>query len=250
MESRLSDACKRPLGDKPRGFVPFAPQADQLTTSTTACSKGNNNRTEYPTAANAWTAIALVISSSEQLSRFVVAGNYDNWVGSLLGRSTNIVPIIFYPSAEPFFKVSPKSLNGSSWQSVAFNARRCPPPNANVPGTQCAKWVNDRAQIFLTCSVNMAVPDLYHGDLMRARTFHLRTFCGPPAFSGEYIVANKWYTYPMFLEPVLAYFDFWAKFDVDVCFKRPFEFADVFGPMIARRAPRPHRALYACSPDC
>ncbi len=40
----------------------------------------------------------------------------------------------------------------------------------------------------------------------------------------------------MFLEPVLSYFDFWAKWDVDVCFRRPVALSDVMQPIVAQRA--------------
>ena len=61
-------------------------------------------------------------------------------------------------------------------------------------------------------------------------------FDDPHQHAHRYVVANKWFTYPMFLEPVLSFFDFWAKWDVDVCFRRKFQVRDVLAPLVASRA--------------
>lgn len=60
----------------------------------------------------------------------------------------------------------------------------------------------------------------------------------------------RWFTYPMFLEPVLSYFDFWAKMDVDVCFRRPVAPADLLQPLLAQRATFFHSRLFQDNPVC
>ena len=56
--------------------------------------------------------------------------------------------------------------------------------------------------------------------------------------------------YPMFLEPVLRRFDFWAKIDVDVCFRRHVSVADVVAPLVNQRAIFFHAKLFVDNPVC
>lgn len=130
-------------------------------------------------------AITTLMTSLGQLSRFVANGNYATWSEHLLGNH-NIVVVVFYPTAEPWFRH-----DEGSWPAKAFHASRCQAPHDGVPGTSCAKWVNWRGQIVLTCPVEMRVPVLYKNNLMASRGVKLPTFCGRGLFSGEYVVGTK-----------------------------------------------------------
>ena len=54
----------------------------------------------------------------------------------------------------------------------------------------------------------------------------------------------------MFLEPILSYFDYWAKFDVDVCFRRQVSLADVLEPLVRQRAHFFHAKLLVDNAVC
>ena len=233
-------ACERPLGGDAK-LVPWSPTPAVFGSSSASCDQ-SYNRTYPADAESAWTAVVLMTTSFGQFSRFVAMGNYQTWSENLL-INKNIVPVIFYPSTEQWFKYH-------EWQSKGLGAHRCPAPNADVPGTRCAKWHNHRGQILVTCPVDMEVPLAYNNNLNAARKTKLPTFCGRGLFSGEYVVATKWFTYPMFLEPILSYFDFWAKFDVDVCFRRGVQVADVIGPLVHQRANFFHSKLTVDNAVC
>lgn len=156
--------------------------------------------------------------------------------------SDTIVPIIFYPKAEPYFKAH------TSWPVHALGLHLCD-TDAKVDG--CERWTTARGQgHVLTCAIDMEVPIHYGGNLFAARATKPAAFCGRGLFNGEYVVANKWYTFPMFREPVLRRFDFWAKFDVDVCFRRAVTDFDVIGPLVAQRAVFFHAKLMVDNPVC
>ena len=222
-------ACTRPLGGATnlRG-APFSPNPAEFGADSSCCDTAYNR--SYPTKAeDAWLAITMIMTSFSQLDRFVRMGNYATWVENV--HSPTVVPVIFYPRAEKWFKA-----HDGVWQKKAFRASACQGEHAQVAGTACTKYVNDKSQLIITCPMDMAVSLLYNGNLQGARAMKLATFCGRGLFNGEYVVANKWFTYPMFLEPILSYFDFWAKFDVDVCFRRPMSYTDVIEPLITQRA--------------
>ena len=63
-------------------------------------------------------------------------------------------------------------------------------------------------------------------------------------------MGTKWFTYPMFLEPILSYFDFWVKLDVDVCFRRVPSVGEWMQPLIAQRANFFHAKLTADNVVC
>ena len=66
----------------------------------------------------------------------------------------------------------------------------------------------DSNRVVLACPVDLEVPALYGGSLARARAFRPRSFCSD--HTSEYNVANRFNTYPLWLQPVLSRFDFWA----------------------------------------
>lgn len=196
---------------------------------------------QYPANASAaWTAVTTILTSQTQLERFACYGNFRTWEAHLM--SDTIVPIIFYPKAEPYFKAH------TSWPVHALGLHLCD-TDAKVDG--CERWTTARGQgHVLTCAIDMEVPIHYGGNLFAARATKPAAFCGRGLFNGEYVVANKWYTFPMFREPVLRRFDFWAKFDVDVCFRRAVTDFDVIGPLVAQRAVFFHAKLMVDNPVC
>ena len=177
----IHDACARPLGGV--GRSPFSPSPGTFGSTASTCDL-SYNRTYPKNAADAWTAIVMVMTSFTQLARFVEMGNYATWTQQVLEHK-NIIPIIFYPTAEPWFRQ-----HETAWQTKAFGARRCAAPNDVVAGTRCARWVNHKQQTLLTCPVDMAVPLMYNGNLHASRSIKLPTFCGRGLFNGEYVVVR------------------------------------------------------------
>lgn len=238
----MLSVCERPLGRD-------AFRAPETSMEPERCDASFNRAAHPPSAAEAWTAVILLLTSLGQLERWVEMGNYPTWVAQFI--NPKVVPIIFYPTAEPWFKShEPKYAHSSSWQAKSLRARRCPEPDANVTGTKCTKWVNDKLQLILTCPIDMVIPLLYGGNLQASRAIRPASFCGRGLFNGEYTVANKWVVYPMFKEPILDYFDYFAKIDVDVCFRRPVQLGDIIEPLLLSRSHFFHSGLLRDNPAC
>lgn len=162
-----SHACERPLGG-PRfaSQMPQTPSINVHHAPAAACDRGSN-RTYPKEASEAWLAVVMVMTSLQQLERFVAFGNYATWTENLL--SERVVPVIFWPTADRWF-----AGHDGQWQAKALHARKCSAPHGEVPGTRCSKWHNPEGQIIVTCPVDMAVPLMYYGNLQHVRPFHAR----------------------------------------------------------------------------
>ena len=162
--------------------------------------------------------IPVVMTSASQLLRLADSGNFLTWDRHLL--APNVVAAIFYPEDEqPLGPVL----------SMHLNVTRCNRP----PIDGCTRYETPFANSVLLCPT--FVDWVYGNNASAARATHLSTFCGYPRMNGEYIVANKWYTWPMLRHPIMSRFDFFAKIDVDVCLRAKI---DVVGEFVAsgRRA--------------
>ena len=182
-------------------------------------------RSAFPTSASSATVvIPIFVSSNLQLDRVTSSGNLATWDAHLL--APNVVVAVFYP--EGLFRTS----TGAAF----LNATECKHAR---PVDGCSRIASARGHPMLLCPVSLQGPDApsavgavpwahgYNGSLQAARSVQLKTFCGL-GNSGEYIVSTKWYTYPMLRHALLGRFDFFAKIDLDVCFRSPVDIAEVF----------------------
>ena len=164
-----------------------------------------------------------MLTGPMQLHHLVCAGNFVTWLEHL--TSDTIIPVLFYPFDEPFFQTHPH------WAEDALNVSMCPTEFAG-----CRRHKTGRGQAVLTCEVDLKVPTRFGANISAARTHFPNTFCGKPNhFSAEYVVGTKWFSFPMFLEPVMGHFDFWLKIDVDVCFLSAVR-DDIIAPLVTNRA--------------
>jgi hypothetical protein len=163
-------------------------------------------------ASNAWVMIAVMLSNSIQWDRLVNSGNFDTWDRHLLSQKT--IPVFFYPSQEP-----PPAAS----VIASLKLTRCAAgPSHHVD--DCTQYSTALGNHVLVCATPLEVPAIYGDSLASARNTSFSTFCGKRT-TGEYVVANKWITWPMLHHPLTARFDFWAKVDVDVCFREQLDLA-------------------------
>ena len=174
-----------------------------------ACERTKFARPAYPSDATvARTAIVLFVSNAAVLARFSDSGNFLTWDEYLLGPQE--VAVIFYPAEMA-------ALRSNLATSLSLQLCKTTRPAGKV-AKNCESWTTGRGNSLLTCAAAVDVPASYGHNLTGARQTHLPTFCGVGT-TGEYVVATKWYTLPMLAEPILRTFDYWAKIDVDVCFR-------------------------------
>lgn len=207
------------------------------------------NRSSVVTGGNGRAVIPLLLTSLEYHGSTLLATTLEGWVKKFLIPQGNIDLVIFYDFQQVHLERLIRLLRLRSADAVATSSLH-QDGEEDDGHLVLEKWIvglslgsEDRKLLgsgrFLTAfddhlivRVHPVVTPLPRSIQQNLTRLKDKTWmrCGCPPVcpekrsSVDYIQGTRWYTYDLFLQPIVQPYSYWIKLDVDIWFFRPFPF--------------------------